>query len=100
MSTGNLHVRSIRGSGLSTCMALDALSRAVGNPMVWIPVRDHQHSEVVSNTREQNDLFKARVKEMADKLGLEVEFQFNSDGMCWFIRTEYRGAKEMQYVKR
>ncbi|APU03162.1 hypothetical protein HOR51_gp21 [Ralstonia phage phiAp1] len=86
------HVRSTRGSGMSTAFALRILAEAVAWPEHAVTIRDH------FNGGHADKFLMDTIRQMAADMHLEVEFAgapFDPTVTC-----KKRGKMEMQYVNR
>jgi len=90
------HVRSVRGSGHSTSIALAILSKAIACPGEAVSITDHFGT--VSADRHLAD----RVRAMRDHLSLRatVYQDFIGGRDTWWIKADAVGATEPTFVKR
>ena len=95
----NDHVKTVRGSGMTTGLALGAIAAAVLNPGADVHVRDPQAAELVH----LNQYFASVIRGHARALGLKgitVCPSRDSDGLECIVRSEPTGRQASQWVTR
>lgn len=93
------HIRSVRGSGYTTTLALNVLSTAVAHPGKWVAVIDHFQGFADGSGKNVGHRAQLKlIKMLADTLGIPVSDTVDADH--FYIQCQYTGAQEKQYVKR
>jgi hypothetical protein len=87
------HVQSVRGSGMSTAIALAILATAVANPGERVLIEDH------FGTQASHRELASKVKLMRGALGLGVVVELGDSGN-YYCTADRRGVTEAKYVSR